>query len=63
MWASVVVAPGLVALWPVDPPGSGMEPVSPASAGRFFTTEPLGKCKILILVITTVIIRSRGNCL
>ena len=24
-------------------PGSGIEPVSPASAGRFFTTEPPGK--------------------
>ena len=26
-----------------DPPGSGMEPVSPALAGGFFTTEPPGK--------------------
>ena len=26
-----------------DLPGSGMEPVSPALAGRFFTTEPPGK--------------------
>ena len=26
-----------------DPPGPGIEPVSPALAGRFFTTEPLGK--------------------
>ena len=28
---------------PGDPPKPGMEPVSPASAGQFFTTEPLGK--------------------
>ena len=26
-----------------DPPRSGVEPMSPASAGRFFTTEPSGK--------------------
>ena len=26
-----------------DLPGSGIEPVSPALAGRFSTTEPLGK--------------------
>ena len=26
-----------------DPPGSGTEPVSPALADRFFTTEPPGK--------------------
>ena len=26
-----------------DPPGPGIEPVSPALAGGFFTTEPPGK--------------------
>ena len=26
-----------------DPPGPGIEPTSPALAGRFFTTEPPGK--------------------
>ena len=26
-----------------DPPGQGIEPVSPALADRFFTTEPPGK--------------------
>ena len=26
-----------------DLPGSGIKPVSPAVAGGFFTTEPLGK--------------------
>ena len=33
---------------PEDPPNPGIEPVppvSPAFAGRFFTTEPLGKPK------------------
>ena len=28
-----------------DPPRSGIEPVSPASAGGFFTTEPPGKSR------------------
>ena len=47
--ASVVVAPrlwwrtGLVALWHVGSPRSRVEPVSPASAGGFFTTEPPGR--------------------
>ena len=26
-----------------DPPGSGIEPMSPVLAGRFFTTGPLGE--------------------
>ena len=29
----------LVALWHVGVPGSGIKPLSPALAGRFFTTE------------------------
>ena len=40
---------GLVALWPVGPsgtfrdlPGPGIEPMSPALAGRLFTAEPPG---------------------
>ena len=28
---------------PGDPPDSGIKPMSPALAGRFFTTEPPGK--------------------
>ena len=36
-----VVAQLLCSLW--DLPGSGIEPVSPALAGRLFTTEPPGK--------------------
>ena len=28
---------------PGDPPNPGIEPASPALAGRFFTTEPPGK--------------------
>ena len=31
----------LHSMW--DPPGSGIEPVCPASAGGFFATEPPGK--------------------
>ena len=38
---------GLVAPWHVgvfmDLPGSGIEPVSPARVGGFFTPEPPGK--------------------
>ena len=37
---------------PGDLPGSGIKPVSPALAGRFTTTEPLGKFKLLLLIIT-----------
>ena len=38
-----------VALW--DPPRSGIEPVSPALAGGFFTPEPARKPDILLLLI------------
>ena len=34
---------GLQFLSPGDLPDSGIEPVSPAMAGGFFTTEPPGK--------------------
>ena len=34
---------GLLFPSPGDLPNPGMEPMSPASTGRFFTTEPLGK--------------------
>ena len=39
-----------------DLPGPGIEFVSPALAGRFFTTEPLGKpsCVFLLLILFTV---------
>ena len=40
LWCTGLVVPGL---W--DFSGSGIEPVSPALAGRFFTTEPPGKPK------------------
>ena len=33
-----------------DLPDSGIEPASPALAGRFFTTEPPGKPNVLISV-------------
>ena len=39
--ASVVVGHGLSCMW--DLPGSGIELVSPALRGGFFTTEPPGK--------------------
>ena len=31
-----------------DLPGPGFEPVSPALAGGFFTTEPPGKCRLVL---------------
>ena len=54
LWSagSAVVRPSRscsVALW--DPPRSGIEPVSPALAGGFFTPEPPGKPDILLLLI------------
>ena len=30
-------------MWVFPDPGPGLEPMSPALAGRFFTTAPLGK--------------------
>ena len=46
LWStgSIVVAYRLLGMW--DPSGSGIEPVSPALAGGFFTTEPPGKPSI-----------------
>ena len=37
---------GLPCLSPGHLPDPGIEPTSPASAGRFFTAEPLGKTQI-----------------
>ena len=37
---------GLPFLSPGDLPNPGIEPTSPSLAGRFFTTEPLGKPKL-----------------
>ena len=48
--ASVVVARGLscpMAMW--DLPGLGIEPVSPALAGRFLTTGPPGNPLLVCL--------------
>ena len=33
-----------------DPPGPGLEPVSPALAGRFSTTAPPGKPELFFLI-------------
>ena len=41
-----------------DPPGSGIEPVSPALAGRFFITEPSGKPHFILKNILFSCIRS-----
>ena len=41
---------GLVALW--HPPGTGIEPVSPALAGRLFTTEPPEKPPVVVQLLS-----------
>ena len=50
-----------------DPPGPGLEPVSPASAGRFSTTAPPGKpsksiffFNILCFIISRKVKRTRN---
>ena len=50
LWStdSVVVVHGLLLLACGDPSGSGIEPMSPVLAGRFFTTEPPGKPHIFL---------------
>ena len=39
-----------------DPPRPGLEPVSPALAGRFSTTAPPGKPLIVVLICISLII-------
>ena len=36
--------------------GQGPEPVPPALAGRFFTTEPLGKSFLMVFKISQLVI-------
>ena len=67
--ASVVVARGLGscgarawllrAMW--DLPGPGLEPVSPALAGRFLTTVPPGKPKYFFLKYSKYRFNSQTN--
>ena len=59
---------GLLSPSPGDLPDPGIEPVSPALAGRFFTTEPPGKpCDRGTLAINTsdenLVSREGGSCL
>ena len=42
---------GIVGPQHVESPRPGMEPVSPALAGRFLTTEPPGKSKHVALFV------------
>ena len=39
-----------------DPPRPGLEPVSPALAGRFSTTAPPGKPLIVVLICISIIV-------
>ena len=48
----------LVAPRHMDPPGPGMEPVSPALAGGFFTTEARGKPVPRVLMLYVDFFRS-----
>ena len=51
--SSVVVAQRLSGTW--DPPGPGIEPVSPALQEGFLTTGPPGKPTNLIFKITVIL--------
>ena len=42
----------LYGLW--DLPGSGIEPVTAALSGRFFTTEPPGKLVVMLLLYVVI---------
>ena len=44
-------------------PGSGVEPVSPAPAGRFFTTEPPGKSPVKQTICVVLGNKTCGNLL
>ena len=46
---------GFLFFSPGDFPEPGTEPVSPALAGGFFTTEPPGKPKIIGMVLMKVV--------
>ena len=48
MWLTGLVAPRHVACGMWDPPRPGLEPVSPALAGRLSTTAPPGKALIVV---------------
>ena len=37
---------------PADLPDTGMEPISPALTGRFFSTEPPGKFIVVYYIFT-----------
>ena len=54
MWASVAVVHGLLGTW--DLPRLGVEPVSTALAGGFFTIEPSRKPSYFYCVICTFLI-------
>ena len=45
-----------------DLPGPGLEPVSPALAGGFLTTAPLGKSKLMIFRKTSLMAIWRVDC-
>ena len=46
-WSQQLQCTGLVALRHVHLPGPGIEPQSPALAGRFLSTVPPGKSQII----------------
>ena len=63
VWASAVVALGSRAqaqqLWcmgVIALPGAGIKHMSPALAGRFFTTEPVFNRKEMLSILTTEIL-------
>ena len=54
VWASVAVVHGLLGMW--DLPRPGVEPVSTALAGGFFTIEPSRKPSYFYCIICTFLI-------
>ena len=56
MGHSLVVVCGLLGMW--DPPGPGIELMSPALAGRFFITEPPRKFPLRVLTVHAFVVRN-----
>jgi len=58
-WITGSKRTGLAAHGMWDLPGPGIEPVSPALAGGFSTTDPAGKSLILFYVVLLLLVRGQ----
>ena len=59
LWITGSRCTGLAAHGMWDLPGPGFEPVSPALAGGFSTTDPAGKSLILFYVVLLLLVRGQ----